>query len=76
MSKWIKVSERKPKTELSDKIHFATVEVLVTNGIGVWSADFKEGNTHAYWSSFDPMKGRPITHWQPLPQPPEDTENA
>lgn len=74
MSEWIKCSERLPLIAV-DGQHFETVEVLVTDGKYVHATEFRAGGIPAAWAEFDgygAIARSQITHWQLLPEPPQD----
>jgi hypothetical protein len=73
MSEWISVKDRLPlsPTGTSEKV-YETVDVLVTDGKYVCSAEFQAGRTWADWCKYDDIPGCDVTHWMPLPELPKD----
>lgn len=68
---WIKVSDKLPlDPKLVDK--YATVDVIVASRLGeVFLDEFKCGNTVTPWHQFGDAVDGFITHWMPMPSPPE-----
>lgn len=76
MSEWISVNDRLPITPV-DGQSFESVEVLITDGKYVHVSEFKAGGITKVWSEFSiygPIARSQITHWMPLPSPPEDSQ--
>jgi len=65
---WISVEDRLPDTDIGDK-NYGDVIVIGYNGVSVIPTIFEEGRTIQQWSRF---KDYNITHWMPLPEPPEE----
>lgn len=73
MSDWIKVSERLP-LELDSVTPYKTEQVIVSDGTFVDFAIFETGNGCGVpWRGFSKHSTwiEKITHWMPLPAPPE-----
>lgn len=72
MRKWIKVSEKLP--ENASDVTLMSVEYHVVNGY-YWNHWGKDAEA-CWYISCGAHEGRAdtddITHWQPLPSPPED----
>ena len=79
MSEWISVDDKLP-LEKCDKEAFRTANCLVTDGQYVSVCEFQGGNGGAQggiccwvdWSYYGDIHPKSITHWMPLPEPPED----
>ena len=78
---WIKCSDRLPFTEEDlTKGKLSQFECIVTNGIEVGLCAFEgaiyktsEGDKRwTAWNSYGDIRAYAITHWMPLPKPPED----
>lgn len=65
MSEWISVKDRLPEYGVPVLVVYrGTVQyVTYSRDIGEWRASCCD--------DFDPMPGRFVTHWMPLPAPPE-----
>ena len=62
MSEWISVEERLPEAE---------VDVLVTDDNGyVYVSRYHVGSI-SFWSAM-----KEVTHWMPLPAPPEENDDG
>lgn len=74
MQNWIKCSERMPINPTSEEV-YGQVQCLVTDGSIVGVCDYQSGNrpeAWAYWSEYGDISPDEITHWQPLPEPPQE----
>ena len=68
-SKWISVKDRLPETRHA-------VLVYTPHHKNIWAASMHEDGNWYIWSPggkvlLDPDWNGPITHWMPLPEPPE-----
>lgn len=74
MTNWISVDDRLP-LELCDKTAYETIDVIVSDGVTVCECTFCRGGAHvgAPWREFNDcmVAASSITHWMPLPDPPE-----
>ena len=75
MGEWIKCSDRLPR-EPEDGVLFDSIECLVSDGVEVGVCSFDRGHgcgtPWADWSFYGDLRKHTITHWQPLPEPPND----
>lgn len=75
MNNWIKCSERMPLSIMEADNGFDSIEVIVTDGVNVGTCECQAGFVPRPWVGFtaygdiSPLR---ITHWQPLPAPPEE----
>jgi hypothetical protein len=67
MSEWISVKDRLPESE-DHEGYCATRYLVATDGFGIHLALFLE---HEWWADYLSKIVIPITHWMPLPEPPE-----
>lgn len=70
--KWISIKDEMPIKE-SEGLVYENYEVLVSNGTQVWAGMVSAGNQPEFWCSFF-YPG--VTHWQRLPDPPEEPQDA
>jgi hypothetical protein len=75
MGEWIKCSERLPaKPDAS--IVFESVDYLVSDGERVRAVRFDRGHgggkPWASWNTYGDIRPDHITHWQAMPEPPQD----
>ena len=70
--KWISVKDRLPITEedIGDR-NYLDVEVICFDGRSVSAIVFEAGNTVHFWCGFHNDYGKVVTHWMPLPEPPD-----
>ena len=68
MSEWISVKDRLPGNRRPVLVF--TVGFSEQNGIRMAAYD-KNQPASMFWHGFIMGKGRGVTHWQPLPAPPE-----
>lgn len=61
MTDWIKCSERMPENMDT---------VITSNGFDI-GCQWWDGDSWQEWSSHDAVPGD-VTHWQPLPEPPQE----
>ena len=73
-NEWIKCSERLPMDPSIDSV-YDTLDVLVTDGDRVASMEFQRGHgcgkPWAAWTVYGPLHPNLVTHWMPLPEPPQ-----
>jgi len=68
---WISVNDRLPfDYRQADK--FESIEVLVVSGSVVMPCEFTCGNLPEPWYKFGALHKGFVTHWMPLPEPPEN----
>lgn len=76
---WISVKDRLPATTCMQmgvlhrgKVWVDSEEVLVADSEKyVFTARFRGYEGEEYWSTSDGLEAE-VTHWQPLPEPPEE----
>lgn len=74
---WISVKDRLPDRNTpilitaNGKVYTATL--FDANGIEYWSVN-NRGNSYDPSTKVERVKAKAITHWMPLPEPPEVTE--
>jgi hypothetical protein len=69
MMEWISIDDFLPIEKTDNFVHYKTVEVIAFDGKSVLPTEFRAGNVLEFWSNF---RDSNITHWMPLPGPPED----
>lgn len=75
MPQWISVEDRLPPYEWENKALMATEEVLVINEDGqMFVGYFKVWKYEGSYMFDDGSDHDDITHWLPLPKPPEEDE--
>lgn len=69
MANWIKCSERMPPRIPDTSIEYLVYETL-NDGVQHDYWNVPEGNSifQAFWNHY----GDAVTHWQPLPEPPQE----
>lgn len=68
---WIPVSERVPETAEDKQIAYLTGAYIVFDGVKVFPCEFESGYTISPWYTFTEKN---VTHWMPLPNPPNESE--
>ena len=71
MNEWISVDDRLPIDYLNVKGH-ETMEILIVSGGVTEYCEISCGPWPKPWYKFDNFHKGFITHWMPLPKPPED----
>lgn len=64
-SRWIPVEERLPE-------HGKNVLVHVANRVGMWHTEIDWQKDNGEWANNADCEWYTITHWMPLPEPPEE----
>ena len=73
--KWISVEERLPEKLNENNQMYITEEVIGFNGECAYIGQYKVYKYDGYCTFFDGNYFRDdVTHWMPLPEPPEDGE--
>ena len=67
MSEWISVEERLPETRKTHRDCSSTQVLVATKSIGVCIGSYHRNGTWMIGS----FGHRDVTHWQPLPPPPQ-----
>lgn len=69
--KWIPVSERMPPRIPGTSIEYLVYETLNDNvQHDYWNVPEGDRSCQAFWNHY----GDSVTHWQPLPEPPQETK--
>jgi len=71
VSNWISVKDRLP-LDYKKCIKFESIEVIIYSGYEVFSCDFSCGPYPEPWYNFEDLSKAYVTHWMPLPAPPEE----
>jgi hypothetical protein len=66
---WISVEDGLP-LDYTKCTKFECVEIIVFSGGNVFSGEFKCGPAPTPWYEFDDLHRAYVTHWMPLPEPP------
>ena len=72
---WISIADRKPIEQKDFSGVFQWVDVIASGGGEVCKMTYQAGKSGGYWSAFSSygeINAEKVTHWQPLPAPPEE----
>jgi len=76
MTAWIDIKERQP-IEASEMLGtFMSRSVIAYGDSTVAEMDYTAGSAGGFWaafSSYGPINPELVTHWMPMPTPPEPT---